>query len=983
MGKIRIFGDSTCDLNKELRDKYDIDYTPMNYVLNGKEYCASLDWEGLSAKDFYNKMREGERITTTQVPAEVFKEKFTEAIKAGDEVLYIGCSSALSGSVNLAQVVRKELLEEYPDAKIRVVDPLNSCFGQGMMLIKASELRAEGKTLDEIGDWIDANKLKYHQLAAPDKLSYLKRAGRVTASSAFFGNLIGIKPILISDAKGQNFAVKKVKGAQACKDELVKMTAEEIRNPEDQIIYISHADDEATAKELAENIKKKTGCKDVILGYIGPIVGASVGPGTIGIYFIGDEISILYDNFIDKKNNDKSGVYCYWNYYCHKGDYSSQFNEISNKFIQKQKIFEKDPVNNTFKEVVVVKLKEKNKKKIEEILDKFASDKRDVFCPFFIFLFENMENEQEKVTIDEDNYYLSPLKIFTFKFDRPESQSIMNFHKCLFRICSYYNELGDQFLIWVKDSDQPIVYDLINAEFNSYINIFCLGKTGSGKSTFLNKFFGEKKSKQGGTGRSTTTKIVRFGIDNIPVRIFDIPGFEDEQTIELVNNKLKQTANEMTSDKDKIHLILYFINNKEETLIYKMEKKIIETLKENNRDVRILFILTHATIDPDELKDSKNLKQKKKLDIIKQKIDKAITVISSTFGSSYGDNYFQKDSNKDSPYYLIPKNLIFVNMEKDYETDKEPFGFDKVIQSIYNTIIEGNDIIQLGKIKEKIASALINKRKNDENLEKEIKVLLSSGYLLRHISFDVQKERVMAEAQKLYDSMFSIGKTILVLSPFVRDIKLGVVKYQKYQFKKNLNKIFGFNIRDKNFDEKPDETNYEKMNRQFLEEAENKDEKEKKEELTKEIRKDYQSNEVNSAWIVANEVAGLVSYACLFGGPILMSIGVVGLAGTSLISYKQFKTDCTEYFNQYKQHYEEYKYYSIYNFINSIFLGIAYFENYLINLNDNSDKAAPSVSKVIDNFKKGIENDLKTASGTDKPMNNYDEIKENIPFLNN
>lgn len=292
MRKFVIFGDSTCDLNKEIREKYDIDYVPMNYVLDGKEYPASLDWESHSVKEFYDEMRAGKRITTTQVPAEVFEDRFSQVLADGKDVLYIGCSSALSGSVNLALVVAKDLLEKYPEGKIRVVDALNSSFGQGIMLMRASELRAEGKSLDETADYIEANRNKVHQVAATDKLSYLKRAGRVTASSAFFGNLIGIKPIIISDAKGQNYAVKKVKGAQALKEALVNMTAEEITDAADQTVYISHADFEELAGELAARIKEKTGCKDVVLGYIGPIVGASVGPGTVNIYFKGDEVTI-------------------------------------------------------------------------------------------------------------------------------------------------------------------------------------------------------------------------------------------------------------------------------------------------------------------------------------------------------------------------------------------------------------------------------------------------------------------------------------------------------------------------------------------------------------------------------------------------------------------------------------------------------------------------------------------------------------------
>lgn len=293
MREIVIFGDSTCDLGKDIRDKYGLDYVPMNYVLEGKEYKASLDWEAMSVKDFYNCMREGKTITTTQVPRQVFEASFRQALEQGKDIIYISCSGVLSGSIGQASIIAKELLEEYPDAKIRCVDSLNSSFGQGIEMMWASEMRAKGYNVDEIADRIEADRLKVHQVAFPEKLSYLKKAGRVTASSAFFGNIIGIKPILISDAKGQNYALKKVKGMKAAIAELVNMVADEIRDAQDQIVYISHADAEETANILREQILEKTKCKDVVYGYIGPIVGASVGPGTVAAYFVGDEVTMI------------------------------------------------------------------------------------------------------------------------------------------------------------------------------------------------------------------------------------------------------------------------------------------------------------------------------------------------------------------------------------------------------------------------------------------------------------------------------------------------------------------------------------------------------------------------------------------------------------------------------------------------------------------------------------------------------------------
>lgn len=289
MRPFAIIGDSTCDLNRELRSQLDVDYVPMNFVLDGKEYPASLDWEGMSAKEFYDHMRAGKRITTTQVPAEIYSDKFSEYLNQGMDVLYISCSSALSGSVGCARLVAKERMENCPEAKILCVDALNSSFGQGIQLMWASRMRSEGCSIEEVSEFLDKNRNCVNQSAFVEKLEYLKRAGRVTASSAFFGNLIGIKPILISDAKGQNFAVRKVKGLQKAMAEAVTLVKERIIEPENQIVYIAHADTRENAETVGKMIREQTGCKDVFIDMIGPIVGACVGPGTISIYYVGQE----------------------------------------------------------------------------------------------------------------------------------------------------------------------------------------------------------------------------------------------------------------------------------------------------------------------------------------------------------------------------------------------------------------------------------------------------------------------------------------------------------------------------------------------------------------------------------------------------------------------------------------------------------------------------------------------------------------------
>lgn len=288
-----ILTDSTSDLCLKLRQENNIDYVPMNITYNQKELIASLDWEEYSAKELYDLMRNGEVIKTNQVPYHLFLKKFLYCANNNFDVLYISCSSALSGSVNVANTVKEEILEKYHDIKINIVDSLISCLGQGALVLHACQLKKSGKTIDEVTKYLEENKLKMHQVATVESLDYLKRAGRVKATKAFFGNLFGVKPIIISDAIGQNYAFKKIKGRRASLLYLVEYVKENIVDSKNQVIYIGHSDCIEDALFVKEHIEREIECKEVYVDYIGPIVGATVGPGTIGVYFMGNEVTLI------------------------------------------------------------------------------------------------------------------------------------------------------------------------------------------------------------------------------------------------------------------------------------------------------------------------------------------------------------------------------------------------------------------------------------------------------------------------------------------------------------------------------------------------------------------------------------------------------------------------------------------------------------------------------------------------------------------
>lgn len=292
MASFVIIADSTSDLCAAMRQKYDVEYVKMNFVIDGTEYPADLDWPQFSVKEYYDLMRSGKRITTTQVTRETYQNEFKKHLDAGKDVLYIGCSSALSGSINLAKLLAKELEAEYPERKVFCIDSLCSSLGQGYMVIWASKMRAEGKSIQEVAATIEENKLKVNQSGTVESLEYLRRAGRVKASKAFFGNLFGVKPIIISDRIGQNFAVKKAKGAINAKKEIAASIAEAVIDPEGQCLYITHADALESAQQLKEEILKLAPFGEVYIDVIGPIVGASVGPGTIIAFCYGKEVMI-------------------------------------------------------------------------------------------------------------------------------------------------------------------------------------------------------------------------------------------------------------------------------------------------------------------------------------------------------------------------------------------------------------------------------------------------------------------------------------------------------------------------------------------------------------------------------------------------------------------------------------------------------------------------------------------------------------------
>ena len=293
MAKFKIFTDSCSDLSTDTRKQYDIDYCHMGIVVDGEEKIADLDWNEYSPEEFYGWLKEGKHVKTTQVSVPEFLDCFRPALKEGYDILYISCSSRLSGSCSTCEtLVIPQLLEEFPDRKVVAVDSLNATSCEGMMAIKASEMRKAGKTLDEVVDWLEENKLRFNFFATVDTLTYLKAAGRIKGAKAFFGNLMGVKPVFISDAVGNNSVVKKVKGTKNSIEAIIEGVKEVIEASECDEVFVG----QGMAQDRAEVVKKRLEDElnvKVTMFWIGPIVGTTCGPGVFVGCCFGQKVTFV------------------------------------------------------------------------------------------------------------------------------------------------------------------------------------------------------------------------------------------------------------------------------------------------------------------------------------------------------------------------------------------------------------------------------------------------------------------------------------------------------------------------------------------------------------------------------------------------------------------------------------------------------------------------------------------------------------------
>ena len=284
-----IMTDSSCDLPADLAKKMELVVLPLFVYVDDKKYTNYLDEREISFSEIYAKLRTRCPAKTSAVNMNDFMEPMEQLLKSGKDVLYIGFSSGLSGTYNAGAAAAQELADKYPERKIYAVDSLCASMGQGLLIYHAWQEKQKGKSIDEVRDFTEDTKLHLCHWFTIDDLMFLKRGGRISGATAVVGSMLNIKPVMHVDNDGHLIKVSTARGRKASIKALADEAEKHGVDLKNQVIFISHGDCVDDANYLADIMRTRFGVKEVLVNYVGPVIGAHSGPGTIALFFLGRE----------------------------------------------------------------------------------------------------------------------------------------------------------------------------------------------------------------------------------------------------------------------------------------------------------------------------------------------------------------------------------------------------------------------------------------------------------------------------------------------------------------------------------------------------------------------------------------------------------------------------------------------------------------------------------------------------------------------
>lgn len=297
-----IITDSTTDMTAEMVKELGVRVIPLGYNVAGRSCKDDPLGPTMSCPQFYDLLREGEQSVTSQINSAEFCDEIEKQTSLGRDVLIISFSSALSGTYQSACIAVEEMKAKYPERTIIAVDSLSASLGEGLLVWYAAKKMLAGDSINEVADWVTENRRRLCHLFTVDDLKHLKRGGRVSGAAALIGSMLGIKPLLHVDYNGRLIPTGKIRGRRQSLDALVDRMESAFDPTVRQTVFISHGDALEDAKYVAKKIRERFSVDDIVIGFIGPVIGSHSGPGTVAVFFLGDD-RIKEEN---KKIFDKS-----------------------------------------------------------------------------------------------------------------------------------------------------------------------------------------------------------------------------------------------------------------------------------------------------------------------------------------------------------------------------------------------------------------------------------------------------------------------------------------------------------------------------------------------------------------------------------------------------------------------------------------------------------------------------------------------------
>ena len=289
MSEYVLITDSSADLSQEMVQELGVTVLPLSFTIQGKTYRNYPDNREMDLPLFYDMLRAGELATTSAVNVAEYTQAVEPILQEGKEVLILAFSSGLSSTYQASVLAAGELREKYPDRKIYTVDTLCASLGQGLLVYLAAQEQRKGKSIEEVRDWAEETKLNLCHQFTVDDLHFLKRGGRISATTAVVGSMLQIKPVLHVDNEGHLINIGKARGRQASLKALVDKMEKTVTEEGRKTVFISHGDCRKDAVTVADMVRERFGTQDIRINFVGPVIGAHSGPGTLALFYLGTE----------------------------------------------------------------------------------------------------------------------------------------------------------------------------------------------------------------------------------------------------------------------------------------------------------------------------------------------------------------------------------------------------------------------------------------------------------------------------------------------------------------------------------------------------------------------------------------------------------------------------------------------------------------------------------------------------------------------